>query len=243
MKTDFPPLDASTRSLHVWSIRTEVPVTACASYEQLLSQEERARSATYRFPQHARAFKVVRGTLRILLAGYLNVSPSSLRFKRSPEGKPSLVMSSGLEFNVSHSGGLALLAFTYGCPVGIDVEQIRGMPEMQAIADHFFCAEEASDLAALPDCQRKLAFFLCWTRKEAYVKASGEGICARLDQFRVSLDPVRPARFLRLPPLSTTPWSLTGLCLDPAYASALAYPDDARVLTVFNILEASELLP
>src|SRR5258708_33382013 len=117
-------------SVHVWLIRTEVSGFACTAFEKLLCQEERARTAKYRCPEHACAFNVARGTLRILLARYLNTAPSSLRFKYSPKGKPSLLPSSGLEFNISHSGRLALFAFTYGCSVGIDVEQIREMPDL-----------------------------------------------------------------------------------------------------------------
>jgi 4'-phosphopantetheinyl transferase len=238
----IPSFNLTPRCIHVWSIRNEADDASAAVYAALLSGEEQARAARFQFPHLARAFTLSRGALRFLLARYLDVDPASLRLEYGPKGKPRLPASPLLEFNLSHSGGLATFAFTSGCPIGIDVEQIRPMPDLAAIAHRFFSREEAADLDALPHDQRELAFFLCWTSKEAYIKAVGEGLSAPLDQFRVSVDPVRPAQFLYLPPLATQPWTLGGLSLDDAFAAALAYQDTHREIVMSPILAAADLL-
>jgi 4'-phosphopantetheinyl transferase len=238
----IPAFDLTPRCIHVWSMRVDADDANAAACAALLSADEQARAARFQFLHLARAFTLSRGVLRILLARYLRVDPAGLLLEYGPNGKPHLPASPPLEFNLSHSGGLATFAFTSGCPVGIDVEHIRPMPDLAAIAHRFFSREEAADLAALPHDQRELAFFLCWTRKEAYVKAVGGGLSAPLDQFRVSVDPTLPAQFLHLPPLATGPWTLAGLPLDTAFAAALAYPDARREIVMSPILAAADLL-
>src|SRR5208282_2181592 len=119
--------------------------------------------------------------LRVLLGHYLGVAPGGIEFSYGPKGKPRLAAPVDVRFNISHSGGLALFAFTLDCEIGVDVEHIRPLRDMQEIASRFFCAEEATELMSLPAHGREQAFYLCWTRKEAYLKAVGEGLSEPID--------------------------------------------------------------
>jgi 4'-phosphopantetheinyl transferase len=230
------------RQVHIWSIRTEAPESVTEAYETVLSPDERARVSRFKFPQLSQAFALSRGALRLLLSRYLDVHPSSVQFEYGPQGKPRVSAQTSLEFNTSHSGGLTLFAFTRNCPIGIDVERIRAIPDLQDIALRFFCVAESTELTALAPAQRERAFFLCWTRKEAYIKAIGQGLSAPLDGFRVNLDPAEPAQFLHLPVPETQTWTLTNLAVDPGYAAALAYPDSQREVTESQIPNPADLL-
>jgi 4'-phosphopantetheinyl transferase len=134
-------------------------------------------------------------------------------------GKPRICGGYRLRFNLSHSGGQALYALALDCEVGVDLEQIRPMPDCDSIAARFFSAAEVRDLLSVPPDQRVEAFFACWTRKEAYVKAVGDGLCLPLDSFRVSMLPSEP------PQLDATgdshEWSLFDVSPGQGYAAAL----------------------
>jgi 4'-phosphopantetheinyl transferase len=237
-----PSFELIGRNVHVWSIRTEAPEAVTEAYEAVLSADERARAGRFKFPELSQAFAVSRGALRVLLSRYLDVHPNRVQFEYGPKGKPTVSPQMSLEFNTSHSGGLTLFAFTRNCPIGIDVERIRAIPDLQDIAQRFFCVAESTELAALAPAQRELAFFLCWTRKEAYIKAIGQGLSVPLDGFRVNLDPAEPAQFLHLPVPETEMWTLTNLAVDPGYAAALAYPDSQREVTRSQITNPADLL-
>ena len=209
----------------------------------LLEPEERDRAARFRFDHLQHAFILARGGLRVLLGCYLGVCPAAVQFTYGSKGKPTLSGGS-VEFNVSHSGGLAVFAFTFGCEIGVDVEQIRSLPDMLEIASQFFCVEETAELMALPAGERERAFFLCWTRKEAYIKATGDGLSAPLDSFRVALRPGAPARFVHFKhdASAAASWTLHDLSLTPAHAGALAYRDAPRSVLVQPVIESAELL-
>ena len=126
----------------------------------------------------------------MLLASYLGTPPAELCFAYSAHGKPNLAAPSGeLEFNVSHSAGIALFAFCQRRKIGVDVERIRRDLNVQDIAKRFFSPEERQELFRMPATARYKAFFSCWTRKEAFVKALGEGLSCPLDSFDVSVAP------------------------------------------------------
>src|SRR5262249_20133919 len=153
-------------------------------FRSILAPDEKERAARFHFEHLRSAFIAARGVLRCLLGGYLNRHPGRVQFRYGARGKPALEPDAGIEFNLAHSGGLAVLAFASGCPIGVDLEQIRPIPELREIAARFFCAEEAAEIASLPSGERQRSFFRCWTRKEAYIKATGDGLSAPLDQFR-----------------------------------------------------------
>ncbi len=180
----------------------------------------------------------------MLLGRYLNVPPANIQFKYGSKGKPTLTVLETVNFNASHSGDLAVFAFTEHCKVGIDVEQIRPLPDMQNIADRFFCSEEAVELMSLNANERKHAFFLCWTRKEAYIKAIGDGLSTPVDNFRVTIQPGQPARFIHVnqDANAANDWKLYDLQLAPNYAAALAYRDGERRVLVSPVIDLDELM-
>jgi 4'-phosphopantetheinyl transferase len=235
-------LDA--RKVHVWSVRTEAPEAIAASFEQVLAPDERDRAARFHFDPLRHSFVLAHGALRMLLGRYLNTSPATIRFEYGSKGKPALAPRTSLDFNMSHSGGLVVFAFTRGCEIGVDLEQIHSIEDMHTIADRFFCPEEAAELMSLPVNQREHAFFLCWTRKEAYIKAIGDGLSAPLNDFRVTLRPTQPARFIHLAHDTNTAqeWMLHDLQLASNYAAALAYRGSRRTVESLPLIGPAELL-
>jgi len=237
------PFGLTGRTVHIWElqIRASDPVTA--QFERVLRPEEAARAARFRFERLQRSFILTRGALRVLLGHYLDSPPDHVQFKYSANGKPSLTDSAGLQFNTSHSGEIALFAFTLESEVGVDVEQIRPLEGMRELAGRYFCPEEASDLMALPAHQRQAAFFRCWTRKEAFIKATGEGLSAPLDSFRVTLG-AGDARLLhrRHDAAAARAWTLHDVPSASQYAAAVAYRDAERPVDVRPLVTPADLL-
>jgi 4'-phosphopantetheinyl transferase len=236
--------ELGTRNVHVWSVCTEASKAVEERFERVLAPDERDRAARFRFDHLRHSFVLGHGALRILLGRYLNTPPARIQFKYGPKGKPALAPLASIDFNASHSGGLVVFAFTRGCEIGIDLEQIHPIEDMRDIADRFFCPEEAAELMSLPVNQRERAFFLCWTRKEAYIKAIGDGLSAPLNGFRVAMQPTQPARFIHLAQdkNAAKEWTLQDLQLASDYAAALAYRGSARRIVVSPIIDPEELL-
>jgi 4'-phosphopantetheinyl transferase len=209
----------------------------------MLSVDERNRAERFRFENLRRAFAISRGGLRFLLASYLGRDPREIAFNYGPRGKPELQHSSRLRFNLSHSGLVTLYAFTLDCEIGLDVEQVRDLPDHDAIAIRFFSAGEVTELRSLNPAERLAGFFRCWTRKEAYIKAVGDGLAIPLDQFQVTLLPGDPASILKTAGTSGSlkVWTLHHLEPVPGYIGALAYPDELREVTICPVLKAEEL--
>jgi 4'-phosphopantetheinyl transferase len=233
----------SGRNIHVWSLPIDEEDTVVAPFEKLLRADEIERADAFRLDRLRHSFVLVRGVLRILLANYLRVSPAGIQLVYGAKGKPALSAPANVRFNVSHSGGLAVFAFAQGCELGIDVERIREVPDMQSIARHSFCPEEAVELMSLDANERERAFFLCWTRKEAYLKAVGDGLSAPLDSFRVTLQPGHAARFIHInhDMGAAEAWTLDDLRLAPDYAAGLAYRDTQRSVVVLPRIAPSQL--
>src|SRR5688572_17022812 len=175
--------------IHVWSAQLEDPDCDVSRFYEALTNDERDRAARFHFERHRRRFIVGRGILRTLLACYLGVRACDIRFEYTAKGKPLLAEPRVKNFgcNVSHSGDLALFAFALGAPVGVDVEIIRPIEHMDAIAKRFFSPLENEMLQQVTPADRLEAFFNCWTRKEAYIKAEGLGLWIPLDSFTVSV--------------------------------------------------------
>ena len=236
--------ELSGRDIQVFPVSIQAPVRVVDQFRSLLSSDEAARAARFRFEHLQHSFILARGALRILLGRYLNTPPRDLEFRYGAKGKPALAGSASLQFNASHSGDLALFAFTLDCDLGVDIEAVRPMPDLEDVARRFFSTDEAAELMALSPGQRDQAFFLCWTRKEAYIKATGEGLSAPLDAFRVTLRPGDPARMVHLEcdPIAAQAWTLHDLALDTRYAGALAYRDSPRPLETFKVVNPKQLL-
>ena len=237
------PSPVGVRGVQIWRIWLTAPDAALTSYGATLSTDERDRAERYRFEKLRRSYILSRGALRILLAHYLGCPPNEIELICGPKGKPALKGSSRIRFNVSHSGHMAAFAFTLDCELGVDVEQLRKVDNMELIATRFFSSAEASELLSLQPSDRCLAFFRCWTRKEAYVKAIGEGLAIPLNRFQVTLLPGVPARFVQIAGEMGTAkdWTLHDLAVAPDYVGALAYKDSPRPITVQATVRADEL--
>ncbi|MGB7923137.1 MAG: 4'-phosphopantetheinyl transferase superfamily protein [Pyrinomonadaceae bacterium] len=217
----------SVDEVHVWRSSLRLDAERVEKLRRTLCEDERRRAERFRFPKDREAFTVGRGALRVILGRYLNAPPADLRFSYSPYGKPSLAPEHGkgeLRFNLSHSGDLALYAVTKGREIGIDIEHMRDQLADLQIARRFFSTEEVAMLASLPEHAQRAAFFNCWTRKEAYIKARGEGLSLPLDKFAVSLAPGVPAALLSASGDSeeVSRWKLQELAPGPGYVAALA---------------------
>lgn len=236
------------REIHAWPVIVRGSKSAVARFQSFLSPDETTRAAAFRFEDLRRSFLLSRGALRILLGGYLDVSPEEVLLIHGSHGKPGLAQaasgSPALDFNVSHSGEMALFAFTSGCELGVDIEQVRPLEDMTKVSSHFFSREESEELRSLPPDERERAFFLCWTRKEAYVKAVGNGLSIPLDSFRVTLRPGEPARFLHLDHdvSLAQAWMLHDLEVASGYAAALAYRDAPRPVRLQPLMDMEDLL-
>jgi len=231
--------------VHVWRAALDLPIARVASLEQTLAAAERTRAGQFHFERDRTHFIVARGLLRTILGRYLGRDPRTLRFSSNTYGKPGLAQEFGgdasLSFNVTHAGGMALYAVTRNRAIGIDLEGIRMDVECDSISEHFFSLRERRLLRALPSEQRPEAFFHCWTRKEAYVKARGLGLSIALDQFDVSVSPAEPAALLetREEGQDSSHWSLHDLPVGEGYVAALAVEGDPQLL----FWESSGLIP
>ncbi len=235
-------LALSGRDVHVWTLRIGVSDAVAARFEPFLTPDEKRRAERLRFCHLYRSFVTTRGFLRCLLGHYLGLHPANISFKYGLKGKPAVASSAGIEFNATHSSGLAVFVFTLDCQIGIDLEQIHPVTEMQHVADCFFCPEEAGEIRSLPPRERQRGFFSCWTRKEAYIKATGDGLSAPLNEFRVALQPNEPVRFIHLShdTSDAAAWMLHDLGLAPGYAAAMAYRDRPRPISIFPVIDPAE---
>jgi 4'-phosphopantetheinyl transferase len=185
--------------IHVWHAALDREEKVLRQLESSLSLEEKARADRFHFVNDRNRFVAARGMLRELLRGYLQQAPASLEFSYGQHGKPSLSgdnASSGFCFNLSHSSGLVVYAIARERNLGIDVEHVRPESAGEDIAQRYFSAREVSDLRTLPPEAKVDGFFHCWTRKEAYLKATGMGLQIPLDSFSVSLLPEQTPQFL-----------------------------------------------
>jgi 4'-phosphopantetheinyl transferase len=213
--------------VHVWRATLDQTPSQIQNFRRSLAADEQARAERFYFERDREHFIVARGVLRAILSGYLKRAPEGLSFCYSSHGKPALAGESGgdaIRFNVSHSHGIALYAVTRGREVGVDLEHIRSNLAVMEIAERFFSRREVAMLLALPTEEQREAFFRCWTRKEACLKARGEGLSLPLDQIDVSLAPGEPASILGTQPDASeaSRWSLHELAPAPGYAAALA---------------------
>jgi 4'-phosphopantetheinyl transferase len=217
-----------TPVVDIVGVRLDAPAEVGAALWQLLSRDERERAEKFRYAEHRQQYIIARASLRRLLAERLRIAPRAVEFVETKHGKPRLAPvhgSADVEFNLSHSGILALYAFTSGRAVGVDVELIRQVPDADDLAERFFSPTETASLRALPLDRRSLAFLACWTRKEAFIKALGLGLSCPLDAFDVTIDPDAPARITRIEERidRVANWALQAFTPYPCYMAAVAY--------------------
>lgn len=202
-------MKCATGEVHVWRIALDSPVISMKTLEATLSDEEREKANGFRLAQIRERWIAARGALRYILATYAGSKPSSLVFKTGPYGKPHLSWPViKIPFNLSHTGSLALLGISSEGRVGVDAEFIHSIVELEELSRRLFAAPEADEIMALAPEARLAAFFACWTRKEAFVKALGEGLHVPIDQFRVTVRAEEPPRLVSVGWNESSRWSL-----------------------------------
>lgn len=214
-------------AVHVWAATLDLPRERLARLAATLSGEERHRAAQFRRDWLTTRYVAGRGTLRELLGEYLELPATAIQFAYDSHGRPSIAQPDRhppLQFNVSHSGGLALYAVSLVSHLGVDVEEVRRFADMAAVARQNFSTAERASLDAEPSEAYMAGFYRCWTRKEAYLKATGVGLFKRLDSFDVSVTRWDPPALLRVEGDDEAPrrWAIVHLEPTPDSVGALA---------------------
>jgi 4'-phosphopantetheinyl transferase len=224
------PPDIVRNTVHIWRLPLDLTAAQIASLRRVLTSDEQSRADRFRADRHRDRFIACRAQVRQLLGGYLDERPERFEFCHGPQGKPALAAPwnrSGIQFNVSNSQDLALCAVDLDHEVGVDIEHLREGRDHDGLAERFFALREVEALRCLPPDQQTLAFFNCWTRKEAVLKAVGTGIAFPLDRLEVTLAPGQPAQVLAFDSAhgaepAGSNWWLAHLEPAPGYIGALA---------------------
>lgn len=216
-----------TDEIHIWVVALDQQLSENIRFIQTLSTDERMRAGRFHFQEDRKRFIARHGILRKILGYYLGVKASEIRFYHGKNGKPAIIETTGrgtIQFNLSHSNGVAVFAFARNHEVGVDIEHIHDISEIEQIVERFFSLNEYEVLRSLPDSQKKEAFFNGWTCKEAFVKALGDGLSLPLDKFDVALVPGEPAELIRIESDSreALKWSIQKLKSASDYSGALA---------------------
>jgi 4'-phosphopantetheinyl transferase len=224
----------SISDVHVWMSWLDLPADRITQFASTLTEDEIERAERFHFERDRNRYVVSRGLLRELLGRYLKRNPAQVRLIYGPNGKPELAgyeADHTLQFNLAHSGEIALYAFTQGRPIGIDVEKVRTLSDADGLAKRFFSAKEYLAWRSLARGDRLAAFFRCWTSKEAFIKAIGAGLSYPLDQFDVTLSPDEPAGLLAIAGdvKEAKRWSVRALYPAQDYAAAVVALDDWRL--------------
>ena len=224
-------LTLTETEIHVWQANLALSPKDCQQLAQTLSADERARAERFRFPRDRDRFIVSRGTLRALLGRYLNTSPARVQFCYGDKGKPALaepLASVGLEFNLSHSEDLMVCAIAYQQPIGIDLEYLRPVADLENLTQRFFTPREHAAIHALEGDRRLRSFFQHWTCKEAVLKATGNGLMS-LSAIEVCLQN-DTAKLMQHNDASSPAWSLQLFTPAPGYVGAVAMNAPERSL-------------
>lgn len=213
--------------IHIWRFYLDQPAAYRQQVRPFLAADEEARAVRFVFEAHRHAFVVARGALRRILGLYLDCHPAEVAFTYNKHGKPALVPAQNLadlQFNLSHSGRIALLAVTQQHPLGVDVEQWRPDVANDEMAKFTFSEREYQTWLALPMVQQAAGFYSCWTRKEAFIKAHGLGLALDLKTFDIELHPNKPAQLhaFRTNPAEVGQWQLQDIPIDEGYSAAVA---------------------
>jgi 4'-phosphopantetheinyl transferase len=227
--------------VHVWRARLDVPWSW--TFDEALSLDDRTRADRFKFESDRRRFCVGRASLRLILSRYLQTKPGRLQLATGEFGKPYFAdqkLSAGLRFNLSHSNQLALIAIVRDREVGVDLEYMRSDFVTDDVANHFFSPAEVEQLREVPAESKTQSFFNCWTRKEAYIKARGEGLYCPLDQFDVSVAPGMPAMLLgsRVDAADAQRWSFSDIAAGDRYAGTVAVDGACSRLVLWDLNES-----
>ena len=223
----------------MWRTPLDLPGATLERLYGTLTDDEKVRAERFRFAEGRARFTAGRGVLRDILARYAGAEPASLQFGYQPSGKPFLLAGTGageLQFNLSHSKGMGLYGVTLGRPVGVDVEQVRQGAEFSRIAERFFASKEAEALRNCPAQIHAEAFFRCWTRKEAFIKASGKGFALGLGSFEVSIElgDSDALRAVSGDPAALQRWHLADVDAAAGFAAAVAVEQRGLALSCWE---------
>ena len=226
--------------VHIWRARLDGPWSW--TFDEALSLDDRTRADRFKFESDRRRFCVARASLRLILSRYLKTKPGRLQFETGEFGKPFFAnekLSGGLRFNLSHSHQLALIAITREREVGVDLEYMRSDFVTDQVANHFFSPAEVQQFREVPAESKTQSFFSCWTRKEAYIKARGEGLYCPLDQFDVSVAPGMPAMLLesRVDAADAQRWCFHDIAAGDRYAATVAIDGASSRLVLWDLSE------
>lgn len=220
-------ISLSSSDVDIWCVKLHSFSTHVLALSGFLSSEEKNRSEKFRFDRDKLRSVVSRGILRLILSEYLEQPPAQIKINSGSQGKPALFGQENghtLQFNLSHSHETVLYGITRIGEIGVDVEKVREVPDFEKIIGQFFSPRERVAFEELSPAQKMRAFFTCWSRKEAFMKAKGDGFSLPLDQFDVSILPDQPAALLatRWDPLEVNHWSLSDIWIDENHAAAMA---------------------
>lgn len=212
-------------TVHLWLASLKQPTAYLQSLQRLLSPDEVQKAERFYFEKDKNAYIAGRGMLRKILAAFLNTAPEQITFRYNPYGKPMLANPANIDFNLSHSHELAFYAVSRGSVIGVDIEHIRPVNEFWEVARSYFSKNEIAMLETVAEARQLEAFYNCWTRKEAYIKAKGEGLSMPLHQFDVTLIPGEPARLLqtRGDEGEARRWHLESFTPQAGYVAAVAH--------------------
>ena len=231
--------------VHVWRLFLDLPVEGVQALRGFLAEDEIERADRFHQETDRTRFIIGRGLLRCLLARYLNVRPNEIRFQYNPWGKPYLSLEihpSAPMFNFSHSQDLALCALSRDRMIGVDIEHVRNLVGYADIAERFFSIQEIEAIAAQPEPMRQRAFFSCWTQKEAFVKALGQGLSIHLNRFNLPMSSPNPTSVTYEGScfLETSRWSLLDLNLGADYVGSIAVEGDMPRVHCWKLQEKAD---
>jgi 4'-phosphopantetheinyl transferase len=226
-KTPPQPIILNSKDVYIYRANLDLPVAQIQQLAHFLSPDEKIRAERFRFPEHQRRFVAARGILRELLSNYLELSPEQIVFEYSDRGKPKLPKSFNpqqLQFNLSHSQEMAVYCFTLNRRIGIDLEYLKPLTDAEAIASRFFATTEKEFIASAPQEEKQQIFFQLWTAKEAYLKATGEGLAGSLAEIEIILNKERIISSFKLQgsTTATKSWSLFKFIPDNNYIGTVA---------------------
>lgn len=228
--------DLLEKTIHIWYCNFDVNRSKIDYYSSLLSKDEKQKASRFKFTKDRECYIITRGILRLLLASYLEVEAKDITFDYTSFAKPFLAFKNPLKFNVSHSGRMATFAFFLGTEIGVDIERVKADFDVLELAQNFFSKNEIESLEKLPKEELPQAFFRCWTRKEAFIKAEGSGLSFPLDKFAVSLDDDQSAQLLETQWDITekNKWQLYSFIPAPEYLGAVAVAQSNAQINYHN---------
>lgn len=216
------PREISDNEIHIYQSYINKPPSETDNFRNILSQDELQKADRYKFDSDRNNYITCRAILRNILSQYTDFSPEDINFSYTDKGKPYL-KNNEINFNVAHSNNYAVYALIKEKEVGIDLEFLREIPDALKIASRYFSSSEITDLKKISDAKLDRAFLNCWTRKEAFIKATGDGLSYPLSDFSVSLDSDLPEILLiKKKPNEIKKWSLYDVEVEAGYISSLA---------------------